>query len=78
MIEDAKTEPMVTLSADDNWMEFTVRYVVDHKRRRSTKDRLFTRILEEFDKTDGREAIASTTLQLVDMPKIEVRAKEKT
>ena len=31
LIEDAQIEPMVTLTANGNWMEFTVRYVVDLK-----------------------------------------------
>lgn len=73
LIEDAKIEPMVTLIANDNWLEFTVRYVVPYKQRRSQKDRLFTRILDDFDKTLGRVSIASTTLHLVDAPALDVR-----
>jgi small-conductance mechanosensitive channel len=73
MIEDEKVEPTVTVIANDNWMEFTVRYVVDYKRRRITKDEMFTRILEELDKTDGRVAIASTTIQIVETPAFDVR-----
>ena len=63
----------MTLIATDNWVEFTTRYVVDYKKRRQTKDRLFTRILEEVDKTGGRVAIASTTIQLVDLPQLDIR-----
>lgn len=77
MIEDARVEPMITLVVTDNWMEFTIRYVVDYKKRRITKDILFTRIIEEIDKTDGRVGIASTTLQLVDLPEIKVRTNYK-
>lgn len=73
MIEDAKVDPMVTLIVTDNWMEFTVRYVVDYKQRRVTKDRLFTRIIDEIDKTSGRVGIASTTLQLVDLPELNIK-----
>ncbi len=73
MIEDEKIEPMIFLTANDNWMEFSVRYVVDYKKRRTTKDRLFTRILEAIDETAGRVAIASTTIQLVETPVLEVR-----
>jgi small-conductance mechanosensitive channel len=65
LIEDASTEPMVTLMANDNWVEFTLRYVVDYKKRRSTKDKLFTRILEETNKSAGKVDFASTTLHLV-------------
>ena len=61
MIEAAKVEPMVILVANENWMEFTVRYVVDYKERRATKHRIFTGTLEEFAKTEGRVEIASTS-----------------
>ncbi|MGB7063237.1 MAG: mechanosensitive ion channel family protein [Candidatus Zixiibacteriota bacterium] len=76
-IEDERVEPMVTMTANDNWMEFTVRYVVDYKKRRSTKDRLFTRFLEEFDKTEGRVAVASTStdITLVQTPPFDVRLR---
>jgi small-conductance mechanosensitive channel len=77
LIDDAKVDPMIFLIANDNWMEFTVRYVVDYKQRRITKDLLFTRILEEIDKTDGRVSIASTTLQIVDTPAYDVRITKK-
>lgn len=72
-IEDARIEPMVTLIANDNWLEFTIRYVTDFKRRRSTKDALFTRIMEEFDSTDGKVTLASATFQLVEAPVLNVR-----
>lgn len=78
LIEDARIEPIVTLVTNDNWMEFTLRYVVDYKARRVAKDRLFTRILDEFIATDGRVAFASTTVQLVETPVFDVRVfKEK-
>lgn len=73
LIEDAKVEPMVTLIANDNWLEFTVRYVVSYKQRRSQKDRLFTRILDDFDNTEGKISMASATFHLVDAPILDVR-----
>lgn len=76
MIEDARVEPSVFLLLTDNWMEFTLRYMVDFKRRRITKDRLFTLLLEEVEKTGGRVAIASTTLHLVETPVLDVRIRE--
>jgi small-conductance mechanosensitive channel len=77
LVEDERVEPMVTVIANDNWIEFTVRYVVDYKRRRITKDQLFTRILEELDGTGGRVAIASTTIQIVETPAFDVRLTRK-
>ncbi len=73
LIEDASVEPLVTLIATDNWLEFTVRYVVSYKQRRSQKDRLYTRILDDLDKTEGKVSIASTTVHLVDAPLFDVR-----
>lgn len=73
LLEDAGVEPIISLVANDNWMEFTVRYVVSFKKRRSTKDELFTRILDEFEKTGGKVAFASATFHLVETPTIDVR-----
>jgi len=73
LIEDAAVNPMVTLIANDNWMEYTIRYVVEYKKRRSTKDMLFSRILDEFDKTNGQVSIASMTVHLVETPEFKVR-----
>lgn len=71
-IERATIQPVVTLVANDNWVEFTVRYIVDYKKRRITRDQLFTRILEEFAKTDGRVTFASATYEIVGAPKLDV------
>jgi len=73
LIEPASVEPMVTMIANDNWIEYTLRYVVDYKARRPTKDRIFTRVLEEFEKTGGKVSIASATFQLVEVPRIDVK-----
>jgi len=72
-VDPAELDPRVFLVANDNWMEFTLRYVVDYKKRRLTKDHLFTRILEEVDQTNGRVALASATFHLVETPEIKVQ-----
>ena len=64
-VEEANVEPMITLRATDNWIEFTVRYVVDYRKRRWMKDYLFTRILEEVDKSGNQIRLASTTFEMV-------------
>ena len=77
-IEDARVEPKVTLVANENWMEFTLRYVVDYKERRTRKDRIFTRILEEFQKSEGKVGIASTSadISLVKTPVFDVKISD--
>jgi hypothetical protein len=68
---------MVTLTANDNWVEFTLRYIVDYKSRRSTKDQLFENILNQIDNSGGLVKVASTTVQLVDPPAFQVKLQEK-
>ena len=75
-VDPTEIDPRVFLVANDNWMEFTLRYVVDYKKRRITKDQLFTRILEEVDLTNGRVALASATFHLVEAPEIKVQLVE--
>ncbi len=71
-LEHESVEPIVTLVANDNWLEFTLRYVVEYKKRRSTKDQLFEGIINKIDKSEGKVAIASSTLQLIDLPVVQL------
>jgi len=77
MIEDARIEPMITMIANDNWVEFTLRYVVDYKMRRGIKDGLFGKILEEVEQSNGKVVLASATFAIVGVPAVDVRLKEK-
>jgi small-conductance mechanosensitive channel len=72
LIEDASVKPAVTLVATDNWLEFTLRYVVDFRRRRATKDALFRRIMDLVDASGGRVRLASATFELVAAPPVTV------
>ncbi|REJ77495.1 MAG: mechanosensitive ion channel family protein [Acidobacteria bacterium] len=76
LLETAITDPMVSMVANDNWIEFTLRYVVDYKKRRTTKDLLFSTILDEFSATDGAVEIASATFHLVEAPPINVKLSQ--
>lgn len=77
LLENAQTEPMVSLIVNDNWVEYTVRYVVNYKKRRLTKTELFTKILTEVEKTNGEIKFASATFQLVEPPDFRVSLKEE-
>lgn len=68
LVEDARVEPMVTMTFDQNWISLTLRYVVDYKSRRTTKDRLFMRVLEEVDASEERVKIAGATATLIAPP----------
>lgn len=64
MVENAQVNPMVTIIVNENWINFTIRYVVDYKSRRGTKDKLYTNILDEVKKSDGKIEIAYSTLEI--------------
>lgn len=64
MIEEARVDPMVMMTMDHNWMSYTLRYVVNHKHRRTTKDQLFEHILDAFEKTEGAVTVASSAQEI--------------
>jgi small-conductance mechanosensitive channel len=72
-LEDAQTEPMVSIVLNDNWVEFTLRYVVNYKKRRVSKTDLFTMILKEFEETNGEVKFASATFHLVEAPELKIK-----
>jgi len=72
-LEDAITEPAIYMVANDNWVEYTLRYVVSYKKRRATKTELFTRILKQVEDTKGEIKFASATFHLVEAPEIKVK-----
>ena len=75
-LEDAQTEPMISLIANDNWAEYTLRYVVGYKKRRFTKTELFTKILTAIEATKGEVKMASATFQLVEAPDLNINLKK--
>lgn len=68
LIEKARVKPMVSMSFDENWITFTLRYVVDYKARRSTKDALYLAILKEINNTNGKIEIASAAYEITAFP----------
>lgn len=73
LVEHAQIEPMVTYEFNDNWVQYTVRYVVDYRKRRKSRFELCRLILEKFGRYPDRLALASTTFHLVQAPMIDVR-----
>lgn len=68
LIENARISPIVTLIITDNWIEYTVRYVVDYKLRRHVRDQLFTLILDRIHQAAPAVELASTTSEIVAVP----------
>lgn len=68
-VEDARVQPSVTLKFDENWITFTLRYVVDYKERRSTKDAIYSKLLMEISKYEDIINIAASTLEVTTINK---------
>ncbi|MBT8110573.1 MAG: mechanosensitive ion channel family protein [Gammaproteobacteria bacterium] len=75
LIENAQLQPMVTLKITDNWVEFVLRYVVDYKKRRSTKDRISSRILEVIESSGGKIVLGAPAFELASIPPLEVEVQ---
>lgn len=68
MVEKAKVDPMVQMTFNENWITFTLRYVVDYKARRSTKDLISTKILKAIRTSEGRIEVASAAFEITAFP----------
>jgi small-conductance mechanosensitive channel len=72
-IENATLDPTIAIKMTDNWIEMNLRYITDYKLRRGTKHQLFENIVKSILKTEGKVNIASSTLQLLKFPPIDIR-----
>ena len=74
-IEDAKVEPTLAITMTDNWIQFNLRYIVDYKKRRVTKHILSELISKKFEETNGKVILASTTVEIVRIPTVNINEK---
>lgn len=71
-IEDAQLDPTLAITLTDNWIQFNLRYIVDFKKRRLTKHTLNDSIRKEFEQTNGKVILASSTIELIKIPPLKV------
>ncbi|MDC6389011.1 mechanosensitive ion channel family protein [Maribacter sp. PR1] len=76
-IENATIEPTIAVNLTDNWIALNLRYITDYKLRRDTRNKLFSNIEKTIRSTKGKVTLASTTLQLLKIPELEVQLKNK-
>lgn len=77
LIENANVDSTLTFKLTDNLIEFNLRYVVDYKKRRITKNELFKEILNEINKTNGKVALASTTFEINGLLNLNINDKSQ-
>lgn len=74
-IEDVQVDPTLAIKLTDNWVEFNLRYIVDFKKRRFTMHILNDRIRKEIENTNGKVILASSTLEVIKIPELNVKMK---
>ncbi|MGB5445457.1 MAG: mechanosensitive ion channel domain-containing protein, partial [Psychromonas sp.] len=75
MLEDARLEPMVTLNMKENWAEYALRYVVDYKQRRSTKDKICVQILSLIEQSKGEIMLGASSFEVASVPPLNINVK---
>ena len=75
-IEDAELAPTLSITMTDNWINLNLRYIVDYKKRRLTKNILQERINAAIRKSEGKVVVASTTMEIIKIPKLGVQLKK--
>jgi len=70
-LKELKVEPTLYLAMTDNWVEITLRFVVYAQARRKVKDQLHRELLQHFQ-AEENISIASTTIEIVGFPQVQV------
>lgn len=74
-IEDAQVNPTLAITLTDNWIQFNLRYIVDYKKRRHTKNLLHQEIGKRIEATNGKVKLASATFEIVSIPNLKIDEK---
>lgn len=75
-IEDAEVNPTLAITLTDNWIKFNLRYIVDYKKRRSTKHILNEKLAKAIEETKGKIMLASYTFEVVKIPDLKINVTE--
>jgi hypothetical protein len=68
-VQMTTVEPTLYIIMTDNWIEITLRYIVDARQRRTIKAKLHQELLHHFQ-AEPSITVASTTIEIVGLPPI--------
>lgn len=72
LVEPARIKPTVMARANENWIECTVRYIVDYKMRRSTADAITREVLKALNEAGSEVKLGLAVSELAGQLKIEL------
>ena len=67
LLKKTAIEPTLYVTLTDNWIEMTLRYVVNFSERREVKGKLYYELLKTFE-AESTITIASSTIEIVGFP----------
>ena len=78
-LQHTQVEPTIYLAMTDNWIELTLRYIVDARQRRPVKAQLHRELLQHFQAEEDI-TVASMTVEIVGFPPLsgELRGDQAT
>ncbi len=64
LLEDASLKPIVSITFNENWVNFTLRYVTHYRRRRIMLDAISVKVLTDVKKSGGKVRIGVASMEL--------------
>lgn len=77
MLKEADVDPKVALTVDENWLTYTVRYAVEHRRRGTVKDTLWREVLDRVDAAGSAVELAATGQEVTVTPDSELSVRRE-
>jgi small-conductance mechanosensitive channel len=71
LVHDTPVEPALYVVMTDNWIELTLRYIVEARERRTVKGQLHQELLQHFE-SEPKITVASATFEIVGLPRLGV------
>ena len=76
LVHDTPVEPALYVVMTDNWIELTLRYIVEARERRTVKGQLHQELLQHFE-SEAKITVASATFEIVGLPRLGVDLSER-
>lgn len=67
LVHETPVEPLLYIVMTDNWIEMTLRYIVEARRRREVSGQLHRELLQHFEE-EADITVASATIEIVGFP----------
>jgi small-conductance mechanosensitive channel len=77
LVHETPVEPALYIVMTDNWIEMTLRYIVDVRARRQVRARLHQELLRHFE-SEANMQVASATFEIVGLPQLRVNVGRGT